>query len=153
MRLAVLDGERDGHRRWLSSLPCPCGGHRPLSVLPTEKCPLCFDPLTQQVVACIVCLGALHRPCADAWAAEQFLLERVYGTAAAWERRMDRAVLSQVARLPGVPSSHTPVSPLAMRSHTTVMRMGRALAGVSGTQVVEYVCEPHCVTAGKGAPP
>jgi hypothetical protein len=42
----------------------------------------------------------------DAWAAEQFLLERVYGTAAAWERRMDRAVLAQVARLPGVPSSH-----------------------------------------------
>jgi len=39
------------------------------------------------------------------WESNQFLLERVYGTAAAWERRMDRAVLAQVARLPGGPPS------------------------------------------------
>jgi hypothetical protein len=41
------------------------------------------------------------------WEAQQFVLDRVYGAAAAWEKRMDRAVLSQVQRLPapGVQSS------------------------------------------------
>lgn len=40
------------------------------------------------------------------WEADQYLLERVYGSHAAWEKRMERAVLSQVQRLPGIPSSH-----------------------------------------------
>lgn len=37
-----------------------------------------------------------------------YLEERVYGAHVAFERRMDRAVLSQVGRLPGIglPSSH-----------------------------------------------
>ena len=40
------------------------------------------------------------------WEADQFRLERIYGSHAAWERRMERAVLSQVQRLPGIPSAH-----------------------------------------------
>jgi hypothetical protein len=33
------------------------------------------------------------------------MTERVYGHHAAWEKRMDRAVLSQIQRLPGGPPS------------------------------------------------
>jgi len=42
----------------------------------------------------------------NTWDADQFLLTQVYGATAAWERRMERSVLSQVQRLPGVPSAH-----------------------------------------------
>ena len=38
-----------------------------------------------------------------------FLLERVYGAHAAWEKRMDRAALSTTRRLPGVESAHVGV--------------------------------------------
>ena len=56
----------------------------------------------------MLCTPLLSTPQAlkNEWEAEQYRLERVYGAAAAWERRMERAVLSQVARLPGIPSSH-----------------------------------------------
>lgn len=40
------------------------------------------------------------------WQSSLYITERVYGSHAAWEKRMDRAVLSQVQRLPGLPSSH-----------------------------------------------
>ena len=45
------------------------------------------------------------------WTAKMYLEERVYGAHVAFERRMDRAVLAQVHRLPGVglPSSHLAV--------------------------------------------
>lgn len=40
------------------------------------------------------------------WDSSLFIAEKVYGTHAAWEKRMDKAVLSQIQRLPGAPSSH-----------------------------------------------
>ena len=41
----------------------------------------------------------------NAWDADMLRVERVYGMHAAWEKRMDRAMLSQVQRLPGGPAS------------------------------------------------
>lgn len=53
------------------------------------------------------------------WDADLYRVERVYGMAAAWEKRMDRAVLASVARLPGIPSSHIGIDTLLHR-HTKI---------------------------------
>jgi len=49
------------------------------------------------------------------WDSDLYRTERVYGLHAAWEKRMDRAVLSTVARLPGIPSSHVGIDTLLRR--------------------------------------
>ena len=59
------------------------------------------SPLTMPTLCCTQQLR-------NEWTSKMYLEERVYGAHVAYERRMDRAVLSQVRRLPGVglPSSH-----------------------------------------------
>ena len=49
------------------------------------------------------------------WESKMFLLERVYGAHAAWEKRMDRAALATTRRLPGVASSHVGIDHLLGR--------------------------------------
>jgi hypothetical protein len=49
------------------------------------------------------------------WDSSLFITEKVYGAAAAFEKRLDRAVLSTVQRAPGLPSSHALVDTLLGR--------------------------------------
>lgn len=63
----------------------------------------------------VIQAGELRRQ----WDADLYRVERVYGMAAAWEKRMDRAVLASVARLPGIPSSHVGIDTL-LRRHTRI---------------------------------
>ncbi len=44
--------------------------------------------------------------------------EKVYGAAAAFEKRLDRSVLETVARAPGLPSSHMLLDAHLGRAHT-----------------------------------
>lgn len=76
------------------------------------------------------------------WEADQFRLERVYGAHAAWERRMERAVLAQVQRLPGVPSSHVGLDHVLGRDERIGFEdvLNRAWCGVARRGRVEGRC-------------
>lgn len=61
----------------------------------------CVIQACNQCVVSLICMQTLK----DKWDSDMYRVERVYGSHAAWEKRMDRAVLSQARRLPGIPSS------------------------------------------------
>jgi Arc/MetJ family transcription regulator len=96
-----------------------------------------------------------------------FVAERVYGAHAAFEKRLDRAVLATVQRAPGLPSSHALLDSMLRRDETIDISDilngawrgwgriggGRRAPGATSKAQSCRVCVPHSHPPFPGPPP